>query len=408
MRIRNWLYDVLYDRSVFELQTQTMNFPVNQSTSLPLPVLMGFSGDSANLYEIILSIIRLIIDNPNARLGIGKRNDRVISVESDTGQIAPNIFQLSTGETSLLNLCLSILRDFDLSEGTLSAASDIRGVVVVDEIDLHLHVKQQYEVLPQLLSLFPKVQFILTTHSPLFVLGMERSLGTDGFALYRLPDGTSIEPEEFGEFGNAYTAFTDTQRFAQDTKEAIEGATRPLLYVEGDIDCEYIRCAAQLLNRTATLGRVELRDGGGAQKLHLLCKSVRRLNKDIVSQPVVVLFDSDTKKEPFDGDKLSIRTVPFQADTPVKKGIENLFERQTLEDARAHKVAFIDVDDEHAKMIRGVREVAPEVWRINADEKRNLCTWICGQNIATYFARFDAIFDIIDEVLDTMRSNESR
>ena len=173
---QNWLYDVIYDRSVFELQTRTMNFPINQDTSLPLPVFLGFSGDSANIYELVLTIIRLITDNPNARVGIGKRNSRVVSVESDTGQLTPNIFQLSAGETSLLNLSLSILRDFDLSEGTLSAASDISGIVVVDEVDLHLHVKQQYEILPQLFSMFPKVQFIITTHSPLFVLGMERSL----------------------------------------------------------------------------------------------------------------------------------------------------------------------------------------------------------------------------------------
>ena len=222
-----------------------------------------------------------------------------------------------------------------------------------------------------------------------------------------MPDGTRIEPEEFGEFGTAYTAFTETQQFARDTEEAIRGAGRPLLYVEGDTDCEYIRRAAELLNRTATLARVELREGGGAQKLHRLCKSVKGLNTDIIVQPVLVLFDSDTNKEPFDGTRLFIRTVPFQNDTPVKKGIENLFERQTLEDARAHKAAFIDIEAEHVKWIRGVREVVPEDWRVNDNEKRNLCTWICDQNNATYFARFEVIFDIIEGVLDTALSNNS-
>ena len=74
-------------------------------------------------------------------------------------------------------------------------ASDVRGIVVVDEIELHLHARHQYEVLPNLIRLFPKVQFILTSHSPLFVLGMESLFGEDGFALHRLPGGLS---DQFG------------------------------------------------------------------------------------------------------------------------------------------------------------------------------------------------------------------
>ena len=59
----------------------------------------------------------------------------------------PNVFQLSGGEVSLLNLFLSILRDFDLCQTSFARAEDIRGIVVVDEIDLHLHAVYQYEVL---------------------------------------------------------------------------------------------------------------------------------------------------------------------------------------------------------------------------------------------------------------------
>lgn len=45
------------------------------------------------------------------------------------------------------------------------------GVVFIDEIDLHLHPKWQRIVLRQLTSIFPNVQFIVTTHSPNVVLG---------------------------------------------------------------------------------------------------------------------------------------------------------------------------------------------------------------------------------------------
>ena len=51
---------------------------------------------------------------------------------------------------------------------------DICGVVLIDEFDAHLHPKYQYE-LPKLLSdAFPKVQFIVSTHSPIPLLGLPR------------------------------------------------------------------------------------------------------------------------------------------------------------------------------------------------------------------------------------------
>ena len=52
--------------------------------------------------------------------------------------------------------------------------NDISGVVLIDEFDAHLHPKYQYE-LPKLLSdAFPKVQFIVSTHSPIPLLGLPK------------------------------------------------------------------------------------------------------------------------------------------------------------------------------------------------------------------------------------------
>ena len=59
-------------------------------------------------------------------------------------------------------------RMFDLypeSENPLAEPA----VVLIDEIDLHLHPKWQRELLDYLSNLFPNTQFIVTTHSPLIV-----------------------------------------------------------------------------------------------------------------------------------------------------------------------------------------------------------------------------------------------
>ena len=223
---QNWLFGLLFDRAVFETRTINVPMPVQDGgQSVPLPIQIGPSGDATGVYEIALQVVRLIMKGKlGARFGIGQRLNRVVSLEGVNGTIVPNIFQLSSGETSLLNLFLSILRDFDLSDESLTNAADIRGIVVVDEIDLHLHAVYQHEVLPVLMQMFPKVQFVVTTHSPLFVLGMTQTFGEDGFALYRMPQGQQISPEEFTEFGDAYRAFTATSKFSDDIRLAVRHA----------------------------------------------------------------------------------------------------------------------------------------------------------------------------------------
>jgi predicted ATP-binding protein involved in virulence len=43
---------------------------------------------------------------------------------------------------------------------------DTQGIILIDEIDLHLHPSWQQHVVRDLMQTFPKTQFILTTHSP--------------------------------------------------------------------------------------------------------------------------------------------------------------------------------------------------------------------------------------------------
>ena len=48
-----------------------------------------------------------------------------------------------------------------------SKLTSLSGVVMIDDIDVHLHPKWQREVVPKLAKTFPKLQFIITSHSPL-------------------------------------------------------------------------------------------------------------------------------------------------------------------------------------------------------------------------------------------------
>ena len=74
--------------------------------------------------------------------------------------------ELSDGYSSLLSIVTELILRME-AHGV--STYDMQGVVLVDEIETHLHVDLQKKVMPFLINFFPKIQFIVTTHSP-FVL----------------------------------------------------------------------------------------------------------------------------------------------------------------------------------------------------------------------------------------------
>jgi hypothetical protein len=71
---------------------------------------------------------------------------------------------------------------------------DIGGIVIIDEIEQHLHPKLQRQILKRLHEKFPKIQFIITTHSPLCISGtadveVEGEPGYQIYSIYRTDAG---------------------------------------------------------------------------------------------------------------------------------------------------------------------------------------------------------------------------
>ena len=276
---------------------------------------------------------------------------------------------------------------------------------MVDEIDLHLHAVHQHEVLPNLIKMFPKVQFIITTHSPLFVLGMQSVFGEDGFALHRLPQGRQISPEEFSEFGDAYQAFASTRTFNDDMRAVIEEAQKTIVFIEGITDQRYIERASQVLEKEAVLEGIELRDGGGKGKLAKIWKDSVLPLTEVLPQHVLLLFDCDTGKPAESKGKLLQRSIPLHDRHLIKNGIENLFSQSTLEAAREHNPAFFSTEDEHGGTDEsGQSIIITEEWTVNHSEKGNLCEWISEKGTLEDFEHFQVVFEIIEEALEPTTS----
>lgn len=173
---------------------------------------------------------------------------------SDNSIIIPSLDALSTGQSALFNMFATIVRYSDDNNINNSITlSKINGIVIIDEIELHLHSNLQRNTLPKLMKLFPKVQFVITTHSPLFLLGLDEAYGPDGFEIYEMPNGEHISAEAFSEFQKAYAFLTKTKKYQAEIKATLRAAvnshaTQPLIITEGSTDWKHMKAAfSQLL-----------------------------------------------------------------------------------------------------------------------------------------------------------------
>ena len=76
--------------------------------------------------------------------------------------------ELSDGYSSLINIVSDLILRMDknwLLKDNLSSY-DVEGIVLIDELETHLHIELQKKILPFLTEFFPRIQFIVTTHSP--------------------------------------------------------------------------------------------------------------------------------------------------------------------------------------------------------------------------------------------------
>lgn len=78
---------------------------------------------------------------------------------------------LSQGYQAVISLVADIIGNVWLEAGEPVELDDMEGIVLVDELDLHLHPTWQTEIVAGLKRTFPNMQFIVTTHSPLVLAG---------------------------------------------------------------------------------------------------------------------------------------------------------------------------------------------------------------------------------------------
>lgn len=177
------------------------------------------SADGDDLLDAIKSFVNQPDFLPNDTR-LSEVNSKEVVFLDGNGYRVP-IESLSDGFRSILSMTLELIRQLAAVYGAREVFGDTNrrvippGVVLIDEIDVHLHPRWQRLVGPWLTAHFPNMQFLVTTHSPLVCQGAERGSvtrlpqpGNDdlggpitGAALNRLVYGDILEALSSGAFG---------------------------------------------------------------------------------------------------------------------------------------------------------------------------------------------------------------
>lgn len=345
-------------------------------------------------------VLKQVLQDESAHLRLSYRSSgNRLFIQTDSG-IIPSLDHLSSGQANLFNVFATIIRYADRNDIDKShRLYDIEGTVLIDEIEAQAHSDLQYEVLPKLLKMFPKVQFILTSHSPLFLLGMETEYGSDGFEIIDMPDGQAITTERFSEFEKSWRVYRETEAYEKDLSEALRAGTKPLALLEGETDPIYVQTALELLGRTDLLDALDVEwvgatgpQGGvntGKDALNHT-RNVLEANPDLYNRRVLLLYDCDANKPPVDVGLLSVRTIPENQDNDVaQRGIENLL-----------PPTLFSIDRERFYTLREKAGNYGEIKKNEEFDKMAFCRWICDERrMVEDFANFSSVVEILDSVL---------
>lgn len=297
-QLANWIMDVVLDWEVYR-QTQTIQMPNGDIKNID-------TTPEAQLFNNLNKILSLTLSSKKyigkIRFGIGKRTNggQRISIMNDIDKskslsISPNIFSLSSGESALLSMFGEILRQGDKLIANAKMES-LTGIVLIDEVDKHLHITLQKEVLPKMFNLFPNVQFIVSSHSPFLNMGLADE-ALDRTQIIDLDNnGVVCEPTNNELYKEVYDMMVDeNQRFANkfnELKEKIRTTNKPIIITEGKTDYRHIKNAINILGRTdIDIDFFEVPDGWGDSKLKTLLDNLSLIKQKNI---VIGIFDRDS------------------------------------------------------------------------------------------------------------------
>lgn len=321
--IESWILDVIMDQLLYEEITKRDN----QGHTLRI----GYNGKNTNIQTNINTILSKLFSGKytSVRIGVSPKdnNQRSISiigrsVDGNEKKVVSSFANLSSGEVMIFSIACMILKEYDrITNNPNSKLEDISGIVLIDEIDIHLHSDFAKNIAPQLVQLFPKIQFIISSHSPFFLLGMN-DLFQNKCQFLSLPNGVLMENvEHFEEIRNCYNLIDDGYNKLEESlalyKERVKDITKPLIITEGKTDWKHIKNALLRFQERGEFTDLDVEFYEYTFDMGDRLNSIVSNIKDVPNNhKIIAVFDTDKKKTKIDNSYENLGNNVYQCFIP--------------------------------------------------------------------------------------------
>lgn len=153
--------------------------------------------------------LRVLLDDSSIRLIYDYKNYNFLIEQKGRNPYSLN--ELSDGYSAIIGIVADLILRMDrnwLLKGELSQY-DVEGIVLIDELETHLHVELQRKIFPFLTEFFPRIQFIITTHSAYILNSISNACIYDLEKQVQFTDFSSYSVDDIAEGYLDATAFSD-------------------------------------------------------------------------------------------------------------------------------------------------------------------------------------------------------
>ena len=195
-------------------------------------------------FERFENALKVLLDDDSIKLIYDYKNYNFLIEQN--GRNPYSLDELSDGYSAIIGIVADLILRMDrnwLLKGELSQY-DVEGVVLIDELETHLHVELQRKILPFLTEFFPRIQFIVTTHSAYILNSISNACIYDLEKQVRFTDFSSYSVDDIAE------GYLDAEAYSEETQKKAQRYEE--LYGRTDLSDE------QRAERAAL--RIELKD----------------------------------------------------------------------------------------------------------------------------------------------------
>lgn len=164
-------------------------------------------------FDCFVNNLKKIFGRNDLRFQFDRKNYNFNILLKDREPVTLN--QLSDGFSAIIHIITQLLLRVDAYAHGYKAF-DIEGIVLIDEIETHLHVELEKKILPFLTSFFPKIQFIVTTHSPFVLSSISNAVICD---LEKKTVTTDLSGYSYSALIESYF---DTDKYSDEIKKQIK------------------------------------------------------------------------------------------------------------------------------------------------------------------------------------------